>query len=235
MSLTPKLLTAQQSVSAVVKRGKNTGTGSGYNYATAADVIEVSRNALHEAGLVGFIEDTAMLAREPITSNKGTAGMYAQVMVTLRIMEAEGLSPGDEFIRAAELRFTASGAGTDYPGDKAVYKAQTGATKYAYANALALPFADHDPEKDVLGEAGRLPKQQADPATALPDERVAEIAKSYKASGFTFERLSLAIGAVGGDSPKMNRKDSIRKAVASLTPEQADKLHNVLDAAEKSA
>lgn len=225
MSVHAKLLTAQQSVAAVVKRGKN--TDQNYTYAMAADVIDVARKALHDAGLYPTVTQVEVTSRRPFTSKKGTEGLHVEVAVKLQITDPESKT---------SLDFIAFGAGADYGGgDKSVLKAQTAATKYAYANALALPFADHDPEKDVIGEAGRLPEQKADPSTALPDERVDELAKAYKASGFTFERLCTAIGAAGGDAPKINRKDSIRKAVASLTVEQADKLHNILDAAEKGA
>lgn len=231
-SLATKLLEAQQSVDAVVKRGQNKGTGQGYNYATAADVIEVSRKALHDAGLIGFIREVQILDNRPITSGKGTAGMFAQVGVTLIIADAAnpGLPEGPRENGGSGIGFTALGAGIDYPGDKAVYKAQTGATKYAYANALALPFADHDPEKDVGNEPGRLPEQKPEPGKALPDEKVDEIAKAVKASKIGFSDLSLLLGAVGADAPKAKRKDSIRKALAELTEERAEQFLAALEA-----
>lgn len=220
-----KLLNAQRSVDAVVKRGRN--VDQNYAYATAADVIQVSRQALHDAGLLGAIHSVEITNRRPFTSRKGAEGLHVEVGVELRIIDPE--SPDN-----SALDFPAIGAGADYGGgDKAALKAQTAATKYAYANALALPFADFEPEKDVAGEAGRLPEQKADPTTALPDEDVTELAKLFGESGFDFNRLCVAIGSVGAEAPKINRRDSIRKSVASLTPEQAIKLGNILDAAAK--
>lgn len=223
-ALAEKLLAAQRSVDAVVKRGRN--TDQNYQYATAADVIQVSRQALHEAGLFPAIGDVTITNRREFTTKNGTKGLHVEVGVVLRVTDPES---------GESLEFPAIGAGADYGGgDKAALKGQTAATKYAYAGALALPFADFEPEKDVQGEAGRLPEQKADPEASLPDEEVAALAKLYKASGYTFERLCTAIGSVGGDAPKINRKDSIRKAVASLSTEQAAKLGNVLDAAAKA-
>lgn len=225
MSVHAKLLNAQQSVEAVVKRGVN--TQQNYKYVQASDVIEVARKALHEQGLSASVADVFSIERERFVLKKGTEGLYVHLNVALRVSDPES---------GTHAEFIAAGGGADYGGgDKAILKAQTAATKYAYANALALPFADFDPEKDSMQEPGRLPEQKADPDTALPDERVAEIAKAYKASGFDFDRLCVAIGGVGGDSPKINRKDSIRKAVATLSSEQADKLENLLDAAAKGA
>lgn len=221
--LAAKLLDAQRSVDAVVKRGRN--VDQKYAYATAADVIQVSRQALHDAGLLPAIHSVEITNRRPFQTKSGTAGLHVEVGVTLRITDPES---------GEAMESPAIGAGADYGGgDKAALKGQTAATKYAYANALALPFADFEPEKDAPGEAGRLPEQKADPATALPDADVTELAKLYGESGFDFGRLCMAIGSVGGEAPKINRKDSIRKSVASLTAAQAIKLGNVLDAAAK--
>lgn len=107
----------------------------------------------------------------------------------------------------------------------------------------AVPAGSHS-LPDTAAEAGQvaegsvgLPAAEGDGpgSPSLSDAEVTELAKLYAASGYTFERLSTAIGSVGGDAPKINRKDSIRKAVASLSREQADKLGNILDAAAAGA
>lgn len=217
MSAAEKLLKAQQSVEAVVKKGFN--KDKNYTYATAADVIAVCRQALHGARLVSAITNATTIERRAFTSSKGNSGLYVEARVTLLITD-----PDDK-----PLRFEATGAGADYGGgDKAVLKAQTAATKYAYANALALPFADHDPEKDVGGEPGRLPEQKADPEKALSDERVAEIGKAIKDSKVTFPGLCLLFGSVGANAPAIKRKDSIHKAVGELTENQAGELVRLL-------
>lgn len=227
MSIHAKLLAAQQSVEAVVKRGKN--TEQKYQYAMAADVIQVCRKALHDQGLYPTVVKVKTKERHPFQTSKGTKGLYVEAEVTLAIADPDKpVIPGGT---AAHLTFKASGAGADYGGgDKAILKASTAATKYAYANALALPFADFDPEKDTGGEPGRIPEQKADPEKALPDEKVEELGQLVKASGVGFDRLCLALGSMGADAPKAKRKDSIRKALAELTEAQATQLENLLDA-----
>lgn len=229
MSVHEKLLKAQQSVDAVVKRGQN--TQQRYSYATAADVIAVCRKALHEAGLYSAVIKTKVKERHEFITAKDAKGLHVEVEVTLAIRDPEAKAPtlgtaGDP----VGVTFKALGAGADYGGgDKAVLKAQTAATKYAYASALALPFADHDPEKDT-GEPGRLPEQKADPKKALPEEKVEELGALLKDSTVGFDRLCLILGSMGADAPKAKRKDSIRKALAELTEAQAEQLANVLDA-----
>lgn len=227
MSVHAKLLEAQKSVEAVVKRGKN--TQQKYDYAMASDVVGVCRKALHDAGLASAVTKVEDVEQREVSSKSGTGGVYAQVKVTLHVFDAEGHGgPDENFIRQQIFAFEGVGAGIDYPGDKAIYKAQTGATKYAYANALALPFADHDPEKDVPGEAGRVPVAKPEP-TDLPDEKVDEVGKAVKDAGVGFDRLCQLLTAVGADAPKIKRRDSIRKALASLTEEQAENVLNKLD------
>lgn len=233
MSVHEKLLAAQQSVEAVVKRGHN--TDQNYQYATAADVIAVCRQALHDAGLAPAIKQVKTKERHDFTTSKGTKGLYVEVKVVLWIVDPESPS-GPLSGGTSVLTFEATGAGADYGGgDKAILKAQTAATKYVYANALALPFADHDPEKDVGNEPGRLPEQKVDPEKALPDEKVDELVKLLKDSGMGFEKLCLTLGAIGADAPKIKRKDSIRKALASLTEAQAEQFAGLVDGHEEEA
>lgn len=218
--LAVKLLKAQESVAAVVKRGQN--TEQRYSYATAADVIDVSRKALHGAGLVSAITDVDVTARRPFETKNKTKGLHVEVAVKLVVIDPDS----DQ-----EQAFIAVGAGADYGGgDKAPLKAQTAATKYAYANALALPFADHDPEKDVAGEPGRLPEQKPDPEKALSEERVKEILAAVKSAELGFSDLTTLMGAAGAEGPAIKRKDSIRKAIASMTEQQAEFFLSALDA-----
>lgn len=210
MSVHAKLLDAQRSVDAVVKQGHN--PEQGYKYAMAADVIAVCRKALHDAELVPYIEASVTTERHDFKTKKGTEGLYVEVKVSLKITDPEDQS---------FVIFNASGAGADYGGgDKAPLKAQTAATKYVYANALALPFADHDPEKDVVGEAAR-PPAGTKPET-IDEDRTQAIGAAIGAANLPFERLLTVFGAAGSDGPKIDRGDSRYKAVRAMTPNQAD-------------
>jgi hypothetical protein len=171
--LYPKLLLAQSEAKGVGKAGRN--EDQKYNYAKAEDVIAEAHRALHAAGLVAFMRPGEMESRE-ITSRNGAGGLFVTLHAELVIIDPD---PFDE------LRIAAVGTGTDYPGDKAVYKAMTGAAKYAYSSALGIPFTD-DPERDVAGSGGeRQPRQdEASPAQkrlmttlfrrALVDDEIAQ-------------------------------------------------------------
>lgn len=223
--LAAKLLDAQQSVEAVVKQGQN--TDQNYRYAMAADVLGVCRAALHAQGLVPAITHVVVTDRREFTTKSGTKGLEVEVTVLLTITDCES---------GESTTFGASGAGSDYGGgDKAVLKGQTGATKYAYANALALPFADHDPERDLPGEAGRAPKQQRE--QRIDKDKIREVAKLMAESrehGVGFERLCVVFTAAGAEAPAIDRKDSREKAVRALTDPQADHILNSLDAIIKT-
>jgi len=85
----------------------------------------------------------------------------------------------------------------------------------------------------TAAENGRDAAGGPDTAATIESGDVDNIARMYGSSGFDFERLCLAISTVGGEAPKINRKDSIRKSVASLTYEQANDLTTILvDAAQ---
>jgi hypothetical protein len=127
------LLEAQKAASAVEKKGQN--KDQGYSYVLAADVIEAAQKALHDVGLVAMMSYTEAEER-PIQSKTGTHGVYVLLRSELKIIDPE---------HGELITVSGFGAGIDYPGDKAVYKAMTGATKYAYAAALGIPFGD-DPE-----------------------------------------------------------------------------------------
>jgi hypothetical protein len=148
-----KLLEAQKAAKPVEKQGKN--TDQNYSYARAEDVIREAQDALHSAGLVGMMTFSEAEER-PITSKSGTAGVYCLLRAKLLILEeTEGSSH-------RVLEVDGFGAGIDYPGDKAIYKAMTGAAKYAYASALGIPFGD-DPEDSTTSapearEAAEKPK-----------------------------------------------------------------------------
>jgi phage recombination protein Bet len=61
-------------------------------------------------------------------------------------------------------------------------------------------------------------------------EQVEQIIGGFKAQQLTGDQIGLMIGAVGAEKQKVNRADSILKALRALTPEQADRLIADLEA-----
>jgi hypothetical protein len=137
-----KLLIAQKAIEEVVKRGAN--SEHGYHYATAADVVKEGSKALNDAGLIVTTNfDRHDLA--DITSSKNNKGVFATVRCLLTISDPDS----GELVRTETI-----GTGSDFPGDKAIYKAMTGATKYAFAAALNIAFADDPEAPDLPGRGG---------------------------------------------------------------------------------
>ena len=181
-SLLSKLHEAQKAATAVGKRGRN--QKQNYSYARAEDVIREAQDALHNAGLVGAMTFSDV-ETSGVESKGGGAGMYLTLSGALRISDPD---TGEAY------EVPTFGAGIDYPGDKAVYKAMTGAAKYAYASALGIGFTD-DPEKDD----GRGTEDKPDKAT--PDEaskaQKASITRRCKELGIEAEHKPLLIKWVG--------------------------------------
>lgn len=193
----PKLLVAQKAIEEVVKTGTN--TEHGYHYATAADVVKAGAKALNDAGLTVTTSFDNHAVNE-IKSAKGNSGLFATVTCTLTITDPE---TGD-CVRAWTI-----GTGTDYPGDKAIYKAMTGATKYAFAAALNIAFADDPEAPDMPGRGGGKPA-------------------SDKQKQFLRDML-----ARGGATPEqMSRIVALHKTGEELSAQEAGQL---LDALQENA
>jgi hypothetical protein len=145
--LVTKLIAAIQEIQLIPKRGVN--SFSNYSYATAEDIIQAVRGPLSRNGLLVF-SSLRDRTSETITTAQGKPAFRERI--TLRFVITDGES---------ELHFDAPGEGQD-TGDKGIYKALTGATKYALRSLLQLPIGD-DPEAD----AQDLQRAQAKPQPPL--------------------------------------------------------------------
>lgn len=113
-------------------------TGQNYGYASAAGVIRTINKKMAELGLALTTEPEMMHFSIQQDPAKNRLVSYAVVKVTLRVFDTET----GEFVASAGI-----GSGVDY-GDKAQYKANTGAYKYALAHLLCLAWGAEDPEAD---------------------------------------------------------------------------------------
>ena len=131
-ALFQKILAVQKLLEPLEKSGRN--DYQKYNYTTAGDVLLPAQKACNEHGLV-IIADVIDSKIEP---------GKAECIVQLTIIDSE---------TGESHSITASGYAEDMShkddritGDKAIYKAITGATKYAVRSFFLLPSED-DPEK----------------------------------------------------------------------------------------
>ena len=204
-----KLLQAQRSVETVRKDGVN--TFHKYRYATEAAVLETAKRALNDAGLV-YYTNTRLVASDVRGEQR-----YATVELTLFVCDPD---------TGEHIESTMPGEGVN-KGDKAVYKAITGAKKYALLKLLGIATED-DPEND--GErnrpalAGRLqPQRPSEPAKPSVLERPAD-----RRAADDGTKAASSQAATNGATPGTQRATDWPEALRrlGLTEEGALKLLN---------
>lgn len=152
-SLQKAKLAVMEKVKYVVKSGVMGGPGGGYKYASEGDVIAVIRSAMLESGITLSIANMEVVpdSNQQVTTTSGKQSNIVYVRV-------RGVfSYGDEHESQCAV-----GCGMD-SGDKAVYKAMTGAYKYILRQYFCLETGD-DPDKypsedPILTPAERLAEE----------------------------------------------------------------------------
>lgn len=149
--LVRKLAEVMLEVERVPKNGRN--EFHRYDYATEADIADAVRKsmAVRSLMLIPSVEKTEW---ETTTTPKGGTQKLCTLTVRFRIMDGESGEHQD---------FTIMGQGQD-SGDKATYKALTGAEKYAMLKLFLIPTGD-DPEADSAPAQRHAPQQTQRPQT----------------------------------------------------------------------
>lgn len=133
-TLIEKLVEVYRTVDHVAKRGTN--ESQNYKYVKASDLAHAVRNALADLGIYAEVNMVTERTYEVERKDKGPMH-FADVRATISFRAAN-----------QEIIITSSGLGSGMDaGDKAIFKAQTGALKYALRNAFLVPD-DADPEND---------------------------------------------------------------------------------------
>lgn len=114
-----------------------------YRFASDEAILSVTRKALASHGLALVPVGIEVLACVPMPTTKGAPWIRTDILATYLLVHTGG----------GWLRVQSAGSGHD-GGDKGIYKALTGALKYAARGALLLPVG-LDPE--VPTEAERPP------------------------------------------------------------------------------
>lgn len=136
-------------VERVPKNGKN--QFHGYKYATEADLVAVVRPSMAKHGL-------ALLPNQVHATDPDAFG-NVRVTVEYLLVHSSGQTHGP---------LTAFGVGNDRArngndGDKAIYKALTGANKYLLFKLFQVDTGD-DPEAETVSNEDRPPAQQTPPS-----------------------------------------------------------------------
>ena len=135
LNLRQKLAEVRRRIGYIQKRGHN--ERANYSYVTAADIAGSVGDILAELGVVVIprLEDISYES----AAGHGEATRMARVVMAYTFADVDS---GEEVVAKV------AGQGLD-PGDKAPYKAMTGALKYALLQSFLLATGD-DPEDDRL-------------------------------------------------------------------------------------
>jgi phosphoribosyl-AMP cyclohydrolase len=136
-----KMAAAMKEIDAVTKKGRN--ENQKYNYVRAADVANEVRTALVNNG-IAFTYDVSECRNWEKASNSGSMLNYCHIKVDCLFIDSES----GESVTAGAV-----GWGMD-SGDKAPYKAMTGALKYIMRMTFLIPD-ESDPENEKEESPGR--------------------------------------------------------------------------------
>lgn len=139
-TLLEKLNKIYEKIDHIEKRGRN--KNQGYNYVKAADLAHAVRNAFLELGIYAEVTFKYIRGYEFETA-KGTKMQAVDVQCDIKFYDIS--APTINGVSNSYYT-TGLGSGSDTT-DKAIYKAQTGALKYALRNAFIVPD-EVDPEND---------------------------------------------------------------------------------------
>lgn len=187
LNLVQKLAQIGNEIEYVEKLGANkTKDGKiNYNYVKASDVAKEIRHKLFERNIIITIDEKEI-------STQGSVKTYSGGELALICVKADfTFRDGDS---GETLTQSAYGVGMD-GGDKAIYKAKTGALKYVLRGIALIPDEKDDPEHDVdpeqvnaaIAEAGaRFDEREKafdDPDARVPQIRWKSIEEACKAHG----------------------------------------------------
>lgn len=162
-----------------------------YKYASDADLLLALQPAMarHGIAIVPTVVDSTTV--EHVADRKGKAQYRTDVLVTYLVLHTSGES----------LTIQAPGCGIDGE-DKGVYKAMTGALKYALRHTFHVPTGD-DAELEAAETARR---EHAAPATWQPAEQRLFFA-SLVDTGVDYEQLKVWLAGKGKTKPsRMSRE-----------------------------
>jgi len=158
-----KMAGAMKEIDAVTKKGRN--ENQKYNYVRAADVANEVRTALVNNG-IAFTYDVSECRNWEKASNSGSMLNYCHIKVDCLFIDSES----GESVTAGAV-----GWGMD-SGDKAPYKAMTGALKYIMRMTFLIPD-----ESDPENEKEESPKMQiVKPQPPPPKNLKAALVESNK-------------------------------------------------------
>jgi ERF superfamily len=167
LNLREKFAEVRRRLGYIQKRGHN--ERHNYNYVTAADLAGSVGDILAELGVV-VIPQLQSISTEPPRSS---SERITRIVMNYRFIDARS---------GEELTVRVAGEGAD-AGDKAPYKAMTGALKYALLQSFLLATGD-DPEDERADSRAALGSERV-----ITPEQVRELQRLIEETGTELERV----------------------------------------------
>ena len=167
LNLREKFAEVRRRLGYVQKRGHN--ERHNYSYVTAADLAGSVGDILAELGVVVIPQLQSISTETP----RSSSDRIARVVMNYRFVDARS---------GEELSVRVAGEGAD-PGDKAPYKAMTGALKYALLQSFLLSTGD-DPEDERANSRAALGSERV-----ITPEQVRELQGLIEETGTELERV----------------------------------------------
>ena len=167
LNLREKFAEVRRRLGYVQKRGHN--ERHNYSYVTAADLAGSVGDILAELGVVVIPQLQSISTETP----RSSSDRIARVVMNYRFVDARS---------GEELSVRVAGEGAD-PGDKAPYKAMTGALKYALLQSFLLATGD-DPEDERANSKAALSSERV-----ITPEQVRELQGLIEETGTELERV----------------------------------------------
>lgn len=195
-TLIQKLNQIYKTVDHIEKNGWN--EKQKYKFVRATDLAHAVRKAFADAGIYAEVNFEYLRGYE-FTTTGGSKMQGADVKCDIIFHDVDGDT----------TTYRASGIGSGSDGlDKAVFKAQTGALKYALRNAFIVPD-EADPENDSIDEVSEEPEPKRETRKSAPAARQSkqvlaqEIATQDTAS-------SAPVSGKGDEIPPEDQLEAIR-------------------------
>jgi hypothetical protein len=173
LNLRQKLAAVRRRIAYVQKRGHNPRFN--YNYVTAADIAGAVGDILAELGVV-VVPRLESISHEAMRPSGGGTEHVTHVVMSYSFVDVD---------TAEEITVKTAGEGLD-SGDKAPYKAMTGALKYALLQSFLLATGD-DPEEERTNHSS--PTHESDSERRITAEQVRELRQLIDDTGTELERV----------------------------------------------
>lgn len=204
-TLVQKLAEVMGEVERVAKRGRN--DFHKYDYATEADIMAAVREHMAKQGLI-IVPDVEEISWR----NDGT---ICTLKVAFTIFNGETVHT-EEVSGHERITFRVYGEGQD-KGDKATYKAMTGATKYALLKLFLIPTGDdpeHEPAPKDWNKVGRLTPAERKAARQTNEE-------ALERAPYRDREVDPTTGEIVAPVPA---QDPVEAVFEPMNPEEARKL-----------